>query len=85
MPPSIPLCRSEAHPPDHRRNTMRVAEETAEWVSFICTECHSLQVRTLDRGKQRARYSLQQVAGGKLLEDYKLRRRGRVYVHHDSQ
>lgn len=67
----IPECCSEAHPLGASRNTMRVAQETPEWVSFICKECGSIQVRTLRRGRERARYSIEQRASSDLIRKYK--------------
>ncbi len=75
----LPYCRSEAHPDGASRDSMRVAEETSERVVFVCKLCCSIQVRTLKRGWQKARYTNEQKANQSLLERYK-NRVGRVRV-----
>lgn len=63
-PDALPRCVCTAHPPGDRsgRRWMKVAEESAERVVFVCERCTEIcrtaviQVRTLPKGMARARY-----------------------------
>ena len=63
----IPACVCTAHPPgEDRRKWMIVAECTSEFVTFCCKRCSEIthtavvQVRTIGRGREKARYEIEQ-------------------------